>query len=96
MVKHAESSLNEVNCTKIDLMVRNTNDEFSALPVRRTLVILLNGSSIGADFYLPKGRWKLLVDGFHLAVNARGLPGNLDVRGDYHVHPGTGVVLECI
>lgn len=62
---------------------------------RRTLVILLNGSAIGADFYLPKGRWRLLVDGLHLAVNAQGLPGNLDVRGDYHVHPGTGVVLEC-
>lgn len=27
MVKHAESSLIAINCPKIDLMVRNTNDE---------------------------------------------------------------------
>ena len=53
-----------------------------------------NGSALAADFYLPKGKWKLLVDGLYLQVNAQGLPGNLDIQGDYHVHPGTGVVLE--
>jgi pullulanase len=61
---------------------------------RRTLVILFNGSAVVADFCLPEGKWKLLVDGFHLAVNAQGLPGNLDIQGDCHVRPGTGVVLE--
>jgi hypothetical protein len=61
---------------------------------RHTLVILFNGSAVAADFCLPKGKWKLLVDGFHLAVNARGIPGNLDIQGDCHVRPGTGVVLE--
>jgi pullulanase len=62
---------------------------------RRTLVILLNGSTVGADFYLPKGKWKLLVDGLQLAVNAQGLPGIPHVQGNYHIHPGTGVILEC-
>ena len=61
---------------------------------RRTLVILFNGSAVAADFCLPEGKWKLLVDGFHLAVNAQGLPGNLDIQGNCHVRPGTGVVLE--
>ena len=63
---------------------------------RRTLVILLNGSALAADFNLPQGKWKLLVDGLSLKVNAQGFAGNPDVRGDYHLHPGTGVVLEQV
>ena len=57
------------------------------------LLVLLNGSTIGADFHLPKGRWKVLVNGNELAVNARGLPGVPHAHGDYHVHAGTGVIL---
>ena len=57
------------------------------------LLVLLNGSAIGADFHLPKGRWKVLVNGNDLAVNMRGLPGVPHAHSDYHVHPGTGVIL---
>ena len=59
----------------------------------RSLLILFNGSDKGADFHLPKGRWKVLVDGNALAVNVRGLPGVPHAHSDYHVHAGTGVVL---
>ena len=59
----------------------------------RSLMILFNGSNKGADFHLPKGRWKVLVDGNALAVNARGLPGVPYAHSDYHVHAGTGVIL---
>ncbi len=61
---------------------------------RRTLLVLLNGSEVGADFRLPEGKWGLLVDGLELTVNVRGLSGNPHFQGNYHVHPGTGVVLE--
>lgn len=57
------------------------------------LVVLLNGSQLGADFHLPKGRWKVLVDGNELVVNPRGLPGVPHAHSDYHVHAGTGVIL---
>jgi pullulanase len=67
------------------------------LPVRqRPLLIFYNGSATGTDFCLPKGKWKLLVDGLHLKVNPQGLPGNLDVQGNYHVHPGTGAVFTSV
>jgi pullulanase len=57
------------------------------------LLVLLNGSTKGADFHLPKGRWKVLVNGNELAVNMRGLPGVPHAHSDYHVHAGTGVIL---
>ena len=57
------------------------------------LLVLLNGSAIGADFHLPKGRWKVLVNGNELAVNVRGLPGVPHAHSDYHVHAGSGVIL---
>jgi len=60
---------------------------------RQTLLILLNGSAFGADFFLPKGKWKLLVDGVNLAVNAQGLPDIPLVKKNYHVHAYTGVIL---
>jgi pullulanase len=57
------------------------------------VLVLLNGSNIGADFHLPKGRWKVLVNGNELIVNDRGLPGIPHAHSDYHVHAGTGVIL---
>lgn len=67
------------------------------LPVRQqSLLIFFNGSATGADFCLPKGKWKLLVDGLHLKVNLQGLPGNLEVQKNYHVHPGTGAVFTSV
>ncbi|UCD69086.1 MAG: hypothetical protein JSW48_03055, partial [Betaproteobacteria bacterium] len=35
---------------------------------RKSLVVLLNGSDRAADFHLPKGRWKMLVDGNAIVV----------------------------
>ncbi|WP_455204546.1 hypothetical protein [Kaarinaea lacus] len=63
---------------------------------RQSLVILLNGSDVGADFHLPKGKWKVLADGVQPAVNLHGLPGVPYARDDYHVHPGTGVILAPV
>jgi len=61
--------------------------------MRKSLVILLNGSKKGADFHLPKGKWKMLVDGNAIVVKRDGIDAVLPAQGDYHVHPGTGVVL---
>jgi len=61
--------------------------------LHNSLVVLINGSNQGADFHLPKGRWKTLVDGNAIAVNVNGIREVLPAQDDYHVHPGTGVVL---
>ena len=61
--------------------------------LRHALVILFNGSHKGADFHLPKGRWTMLVDGNALVVKPDGIRDVPPAQGDYHVHPGTGVVL---
>ena len=58
-----------------------------------SLLILLNGSDLGADFSLPKGRWKLLVDGNAVVVKLNGISKVPPAQGSYYVHPGTGVVL---
>jgi pullulanase len=57
------------------------------------LVILLNGSDVWVDFHLPKGAWKVLVDGLQLAIKESGLSNLPHARGNYHTHPGTGVIL---
>ncbi|TCJ19512.1 hypothetical protein EZJ19_01355 [Parasulfuritortus cantonensis] len=57
------------------------------------LVVLLNGSTVGANFRLPQGEWKIIVDGDGLRVDADGIAGVPPARTDYHVHGGTGVVL---
>ncbi|MGA1871388.1 MAG: hypothetical protein ACMUJM_22900 [bacterium] len=81
------------------------NDNFNALGYalkppargrfwpRRPVVVLLNGSKNGQDFHLPKGKWKVIADGHELKVNVRGIPHVPYVRGDYHTHAGTGVIL---
>lgn len=60
---------------------------------RKSLLVLLNGSSKGANFRLPKGKWRVLVDGNSIVVELKGLHDVPPAQGDYHVHPGTGIVL---
>jgi hypothetical protein len=60
---------------------------------RHRLVILFNGSGVWTDFHLPQGEWKVLVDGLRLAINEFGLSNVPHARGNYHAHPGTGVIL---
>ena len=60
---------------------------------RNSLVVLLNGSETGANFHLPKGKWKVLVDGNRLAVNIKGIADTPYAREDYGTHPGTGIIL---
>ncbi|MET0068055.1 MAG: hypothetical protein ABW076_17045 [Candidatus Thiodiazotropha sp.] len=60
---------------------------------RQSLIVLLNGSNSGADFHLPKGKWKVLVDGNSIQVNAGGIPDIPPAQVNYYLHPGTGVVL---
>jgi len=65
----------------------------------RSLIILLNGSKTGTNFNLPKGMWKVLVDGRQIAVNAQGLPDAPLAKQHYFLHSGTGVILtpvQCI
>lgn len=62
----------------------------------KPLVVLLNGSNKGADFHLPKGKWRVLVDGNSLEVKLNGIRGIPLAQGDYHAHPGTGVVLASV
>ncbi len=59
----------------------------------QALVILLNGSSTWADFHLPKGKWKVLVDGQRLAIDELGLSTVPHAKNNYQTHPGTGVIL---
>jgi pullulanase len=61
--------------------------------LRHALVLLFNGSNKGADFHLPKGKWRMLVDGNAIVVNPEGIREVPPAQGDYHVHAGTGVVL---
>lgn len=61
--------------------------------LRNALVVLLNGSNLGADFHLPKGKWRVLVDGDAIIVKLNGIRDVPPAQGDYHVHPGSGVVL---
>ena len=63
---------------------------------QQSLVILFNGSGVGVNFHLPKGEWKVLVDGWQMAVNAFGLSDVPHARGHYHAHPGTGVILAPV
>jgi pullulanase/glycogen debranching enzyme len=64
--------------------------------MRKALVILFNGSKKGADFHLPKGKWRKLVDGNAIVVKLDGIRDVPPAQGDYHVHPGTGVVLAPV
>ena len=63
---------------------------------RKSLVVLLNGSNRGADFNLPKGKWRMLVDGNAIVVKQSGIRDVLPAQGHYHVHPRTGVVLKSL
>lgn len=60
---------------------------------RQSLIVLLNGSGYGANFQLPEGDWRVLVDGNTLEVNAFGLSDTPNAHGHYHTHAGTGAVL---
>ncbi len=64
--------------------------------LRKSLVVLLNGSSLGADFHLPKGKWRVLADGNAVVVKLNGIHDVPAAQGDYHVHPGTGVILAAV
>jgi pullulanase len=60
---------------------------------RIPVLIMLNGSHRGVNFQLPKGEWKVLVDGLHLKVNPFGLSIVPNAKGHYHLHPGTCAML---
>jgi len=62
----------------------------------KSLVVLHNGSYEGADFHLPKGKWRVIVDGNSIVVKPNGIRDVPAAQGDYHVHPGTGVVLASV
>ncbi len=61
----------------------------------QSLVLLFNGSGEGVDFNLPKGKWKLLVDGYRIVVNQHGLSETKPATGSFFLHPGTGVMLAA-
>ncbi|MDJ0806132.1 MAG: hypothetical protein QNJ78_04795 [Gammaproteobacteria bacterium] len=71
-------------------------DLFGYREKRHNLVTLLNGSKKGVNFHLPKGEWKVLVDGHSFDVNAFGLSSVPNAKQHYHTHPGTGVILAHV
>lgn len=82
------------NVNAIGFMLRSpARDLFGQRDIKHSLVILLNGSNHGVDFHLPKGEWKVLVDGYSFEVNAFGLSSVPNAKKNYHTHPGTGVIL---
>ncbi len=81
------------NVNAIGFVLRSPSTGMSLQHGRSSLIVLLNGSGVGADFYLPKGRWKVLADGHQLVVNIRGIPGAPLASDSYHAHAGTGVIL---
>ena len=83
----------EDNVNAIGFVLKPPPTWFRWRRLRSSLVVLLNGSHKGANFHLPKGEWRMLVDGNALVVNHEGIHDVLPAQGDYHVHPGTGVML---
>lgn len=81
------------NVNAIGYIIRPPTRGLSWQRHRKTLLILLNGSSERVDFHLPDGKWKVLVDGQQLAVNASGLSNVPHQRENYQPHPGTGAIL---
>jgi pullulanase len=81
------------NVNAIGYILRPPTQGISWLRHRKTLVILLNGSSEQVDFHLPDGEWKVLVDGRQLAVNVSGLRNVPHHRKNYQAHPATGAIL---
>ena len=63
---------------------------------RKPLIVMLNGSDKGCNFHVPKGRWKVLVDGRELKVDLNGIEDVPPAQHHYHVHGGTGVVLAKV
>jgi len=61
---------------------------------RKPLIVMLNGSEKGCNFQLPKGKWKVLVDGLNIKVDLNGVKDTPPAQGHYHVHSGTAVILE--
>jgi pullulanase len=60
---------------------------------QKPLLILMNGSHFGANFQLPKGKWKVLVDGFHIKTDSEGISLIPPAKNHYHLHPGTCAML---
>lgn len=81
------------NVNAIGFLLKPPPKRFHWRRQRESLLVLLNGSERGADFVLPKGRWKMLADGNAIAVKLDGISKVPPAQGHYHVHPGTGVVL---
>jgi pullulanase len=84
------------NVNAIGFVLRPPSRRMTWRRSRQPLVILLNGSQAGADFQLPKGTWKVLVDGHRIAVDLDGLRGIPHALDSYHSHPGTGAVLAPV
>ena len=59
---------------------------------KEPLMILLNGSHSEAEFRLPPGPWKQLVDGVSLRVNAFGLE-RPTLSNSHRLPPGTCALL---
>lgn len=81
------------NVNAIGFILRQPKRWFYLSRNHQTLIVLLNGSGVGADFVLPKGRWRVIVDGRELQVDPNGIPKVPNAKQTYHTHAGTGVIL---
>jgi pullulanase len=81
------------NVNAIGYLLRRPKRYFLPHSGHQPLLILLNGSHSGVDFQLPEGKWKVLVDGFFLLVDLKGISTTPAAEDNYHLHPGTCALL---
>jgi len=82
------------NVNAIGYMLRPPKHWFCWQRDRRAVLIFLNGSKKAVNFHLPKGKWKIIVDGNGLVVNIKGIPKIAHAHDSFHTHPGTGIMLS--
>jgi pullulanase len=81
------------NVNAIGYLLRPPREYLFWYRKHRPLLILLNGSHSGVNFQLPKGKWKVMVDGLYIKVDANGISMTPAAKGHYHLHPGTCAML---
>jgi pullulanase len=82
------------NVNAIGFVLRRPSRDTLWHQTRDPLIVFLNGSNSGVRFHLPKGHWKVLVDGYHLRVNEFGISNIPSAQDHYFCHAGTGAILS--
>lgn len=84
------------NVNAIGYLLREPRKFINLNRDQHRLLILMNGSHSGVNFLLPNGKWKVLVDGFHIITDIEGIKTTPPAKHHYHLHPGTCAMLTPI